>query len=257
MARELESTISEVFTGFTVTCGTHWYYSDNHVSLSNKKVYMDIPINQSVFELPTFAFDIFMKTLENKEFDKEAIVAVLRTRNRVPRYVTLNRYMRDILLQDFQYDTLVKLEVKDNGSNEPLIYYATHGMILDSQFTPIMMCSWLMERDVNEYGDYHYTFLRPIIRIDPNCYVARGNSMERFIANKLPMVALDNTIHMPGARRLANCCTVVDNWSTGADLKIEIDKCPFVLRHTETPSISTTNEKLLKLAIDYIDEVIQ
>jgi hypothetical protein len=40
-------------------------------------------------------------------------------------------------------------------------------------------------------------------------------------------------------------------------VKIEIDECPFVIRGTDVPSISVTNEDLLQLAADHIDEIIQ
>jgi hypothetical protein len=40
-------------------------------------------------------------------------------------------------------------------------------------------------------------------------------------------------------------------------VKIEIDECPFVIRGTEVPSISVTNEGLLQLAAEHIDEILQ
>jgi hypothetical protein len=40
-------------------------------------------------------------------------------------------------------------------------------------------------------------------------------------------------------------------------VKIEIDECPFVIRSTDVPSISVTNEDLLQLAADHIDEILQ
>lgn len=255
MARELNYTIGDIFRGQTTTRGVS-YWGRNTVIVDSPKVYMDIPIKKSIFEIPTFALGTFFSTLENKRFDEEAIVAVLRTINKVPRYVTLNRYMRDILIDDYDSNRLVKLEIKE-GETEPLVYYATHGMILDYQFTPVMMCSWLIERTIDYDGNFKYEFLKPIMRIDPACYLSRGNSMERFIVNKLPIVALDSTIYQPYRRNVPSCFVNRQYSDVEADLRIEIDKCPFVLKQSDVPSISTTNEKLLQIAIDHIDEIIQ
>ena len=39
-------------------------------------------------------------------------------------------------------------------------------------------------------------------------------------------------------------------------VKVEIEDCPFTIRAAATPSISTTNQQLLQVAIDHINEIL-
>lgn len=257
MPIDLVDTITEIFDGYnTRTNGVKWYYGAPP-SEGAKKVYMDIPIDKELFEVPTFAFNTFINVLKDRRFDDNAIVAVLKTMNKTPRYVTLSRYMKDILLEDFINDRLVKLQEK-KGTNEFVTYYATHGAIFREDFSPIMMCSWQIKRFKDDNGTYKYDFLRPIMRIDPTCYVSKNDPIERFIANKLPVEAFSSIIYNPSYRvSLPECVIYRDRSQTSVSLKVEIDKCPFVLKHADAPSISTTNESLLQIVMDHIDEFIQ
>lgn len=258
MPRDLVDTITEIFnfnSYNTRTNGVKRYYGAPPPE-ETKRVYMDIPIDKELFEVPTFAFNTFINVLKDRRFEDNAIVAVLKTLNKTPRYVTLSRYMKDILLEDFISDRLVKLQEK-KSTNEFVTYYATHGAIFREDFSPIMMCSWQIKRFKDNNGNYKYDFLRPIMRIDPACYVSKSDPIERFIANKLPVEAFSSIIYNPYRVSLPECFTQIDKSQLSVSLKVEIDRCPFVLKHADVPSISTTNESLLQVVIDHINEFIQ
>lgn len=47
--------------------------------------------------------------------------------------------------------------------------------------------------------------------------------------------------------------------SSNCDTKVKvlIEKIPFIIKETDVPSISTTNEELLGTALNYIDEIVE
>ena len=237
----IETAVENIYTvNWSTTRGLNWGTYEN-----KQKLYMEIPINKEQFELPALAFFAFKN---NNVSNKDAIVVNLRTQDRTPYYVTINRYMCDVLLQDFKNTELIKLRVKQSD-NSFYDYYGTYGAVFDRNFKPIMMCSWVIEKIHDNEENPLYRFVRPILRIAPFCFIDKADSMQRFIANKMPALVLANP--MRG-------CVRGNKFETCPRMPVQvvIEECPFVLKRASTPSFSTTNEELLKSVINHIDEVI-
>ena len=254
MARDLEQAIESAFRGMnTYTRGCQYWYGDRPIPVSTKK-YMEIPIEEDIFELPVFALSDFNElTRDNKDLSTEAITAMLFSLNKEPRYKSLDRYMRDIILEQFTHSRLVKCEVKQG--TETILYYGTHGAVFDKYFKPMMMCLWQMKRKWINEETRKYHFIKPILRIDPECYIRQWDPMQRWIAKKAASAALSETIYRPYRRDLTDAFEETP-YDSQAELTVEIGKSPFKIRTADIPSISTTNESLLQLAIDHIDEVV-
>ena len=254
MARDLETAIERVFRGdSTYTSGCRYWYV-NRTETSGSKKYLEIPINEDVFEVPVFALEAFVNlTADNRDLSTSAVTAMLYTLNREPRYKSLDRYMRDIILEQFTNSRLVECEVKQGTEN--ILYYATHGAVFDRCFNPMMMCSWLIEKVRLNDTTRKYRFIEPILRINPDCYISQADPMQRWIAKKAAVVGLRMHLGRPFNYDLT---TAFENASASDifDLTVEICKCPFKIKTADTPSISTTNEDLLQIAIDHIEEIV-
>lgn len=258
MPRTLEETISRLYWGDSRSqC---WGSRDG---LSNPNVrYMDIPINQEVFEIPLLALDTFVDIVRNHTDGMTSFIAVsLNAIGREPRYKTVDRFMRDVLLENYKNSRLIKLEVKQGS--DTVLYYGTQGAVFDKEFNPIMICSYQIQRlertvEVNagepDMIEYQYKLLRPILRVDPQIYLHKENPLEKFIVNKMVNGCLEDTFYPPSGYTL--CRNFIRN-NESLPVKVIIDTCPFQLHQADTPSISTTNQKLLQVAIDHIDELIQ
>ena len=248
----LSSTVSRIFdSSSTTTRGTDFYHG--HDSIDGKRVYLEIPINKPSFELPCFVYNSFNMLISVGDRDKDALVVALQTMHRTPRYVTMNRYLQDLLVEDYQTDKLVELKVKVND-NLIKTYYITQGAIFTEDYTPIMLCTWQVERIPSDDGKDKFKFTKPVVRIRPDVYVEKTDAMQKFIATKLPILALERMMYYP-----AHHCDDIITSQRLRDLtaaRVVIDEIPFVLKRTDVPSISTTREKLLKCAIDHIDEII-
>lgn len=266
-SRDLSGTIRMMFRNNSYeSCWSSHRRRSRIVSDENDNIrYMEIPICQEVFEIPIFAFEAFLKAVkEGKDTQSNAIAVMLNTIGKEPRYKTLDRYMRDVLLEGYRDSRLVKLEVKQGNDN--LMYYGTMGAVFDKDFKPLAICSYQVKREVDvvtnpdeqEESITKYKFLNPILRVDPYAYLYKTTSMERFIVNKMINTCLEDGAFMPMDYDVDRHFVIPrDQAIKNYPVKIEIDECPFLIHQTDSPSISTNNQKLLQLAIDHIEELIQ
>lgn len=257
MSRDLSGTIRSMFRG--TNFNQCWSSRRSRFNSSLPVKYMEIPINEDTFLMPILALDTFFAIVEEGGDDRiDSIVVSLNTIGKVPRYKSLDRYMRDVLLETYKDSRLVELKVKDCEDTE-IPYYATNGAIFDKDLKPLMICSYLIERfqeNTVNAGEpdtpvTKYRVVKPVVWVDYTPVMAKSNPMEKFIANKMISTCLDGLYSL--ARN--HSYRIVDIGDKKA--RIEIDSCPFNIITTDIPSISTTNQKLLQIAKDHIEELTQ
>lgn len=215
-------------------------------------IFLDIPLSSKYIEVPVFAMDRFTglkkETLIEHE-DSITLSAYLQPSNLKSSYKSLERGLQDLLPKSFT-GYLYNCPVTQAG--ETKVYFVTHGMILDPTMKPLMMATWQLEK-ISEV----WACKRPLLRLDSGCFTNIPGAMEKIIIKKiLPLVLM----------RPVNSYNSVENnsWyrpriiSSSFSIKVEIESAidmPFKFFKTESPSISTTNESLLQLALEHIDEL--
>lgn len=259
MARDLSTTIQSTFSGYSYT---RRHYNSFNRAFSNLRRMMEIPIKGDTVEIPTFALEKF-KELVAREDDRttDAFVVSLYSAITYDRYKTVDRFMRDVLQEDLSSHLL---ELKVGTDDNPIFYYGTHGAVFDKDFNPIMMLSWILKREdmLDEEGktvSRHYIDAQPVLRISPEVYLRKADTMQRWIVNKVTNTCLEYSITNPFNDLFL---TGFINYSGSpltrtVDVKVEICESPFKPKDADTPSVSTSNKDLLQLAIDHIDEVMQ
>lgn len=248
MARTLLSSVRDLFNGGTA------YGSGYNVNTEDSIVvkYMEIPLHGDVFEVPILALIAFEDSLDRLTgASPDAMVIKLNTDHRVSIYKSLERNMRDILIDPFVEHRLIPIKVPEG--DRTIIYYGTQGAIFKEDLTPMMLCSYLIER-VAVDGGVKYKILKPVLRITPTVYMHRTLPMEKFIINKMLPACLEDVVELPYNNLFSRGLFLPFDRSREI-VKVEIDTFPFVVRQSDTPSISTTNQQLLQLAIDHIDEL--
>lgn len=247
--RNLDSIIDIIFSDNT---RYNHYNSSNFLKTVTERVYMEIPINSKIFELPALALTAFKKMLkDNKPCD--VLVASLYSYGKTSTYRSLDGIMRDVLSTDF-CNSLWKIVVP--GS--PNIYYGTQGAVFNKNFQPLMMMSWIIEKHAVDNDMVKYSYNRPLLRIDPNPCVDKEDPLQRYLCGKLMTTSLGNRISYPYTYRNTDYFIPKEqNKEFNPHVKVEIDKCPFLIRKTDTPSISATNENLLKIAEQHMEELLQ
>ena len=226
-----------------------YYNRNNSDTPITVKKYMEIPIGSDVFELPLFAFEDFKKMHQNKKMG-DVMVASLYSCGQTSEYKSLDSIMKDVLSTYFDRH-LCRVQI----SNSPNTYYATFGAVFDENLTPLMMLSWIMERGVSEEGVTKYRYKKPLLRLNPYPCLNKEDALQKFICGRWMTTTLGTRVYTPDRYGCRNF--IEPGCYSFEHVKIEIDECPFVIKSTDVPSISVTNENLLQLAADHIDEILQ
>lgn len=232
------------------------FHSPNN-GQEDKTSYMIIPISKDSFELPVFSLFAFTSNIAMQGDNPiDAIVVNLKDAENKTTYAAIEAKIRDALTVNYQTSGLMTIATGDPTNP---CYYGTHGLILDKDFMPMMMMSWIVRKihGKNDDGDYvEFKFDRPILRIDPRVIINKSNGVERYIANKIMPTALSfSNIYRPTMRH--NAFFGADDFRRNIPVKVEIDRTPFIIRKPSVPSISTTNQELIGIALNNMDEVVQ
>lgn len=249
--RDLKTAISYCFE-----CVAADNYSiSRSISFTDKSSYMLIPVTGDNIEIPTMAI-YSLPTLENKILQKEpidALVVNLNNNGGYSSFKSVSASIRDAFTVLYKNAHLRKLVTVGDPEKT---YYGTYGAIFDENFEPIVMLSWELKkiyRD-DDQDSFRYKFIRPILRVAPEVFINKSNTVERFIINQIIPTALSVTyLSSPIFHR----SMVYESNSGNCKVKVLIEKIPFIIRETDVPSISTTNEELLGTALNYIDEIVE
>lgn len=250
--RDLETAISYCFEDSDPSN----YSLNRGISFTSKSSYMLIPVTGDNIEIPTMAM-YSLPTLENKILQKEpidALVVNLNNNGGYSSFKSVSASIRDAFTVLYKNAHLRKLVTVGDPEKT---YYGTYGAIFDENFKPVAMLSWELKKIYRDNGQdsFKYKFIRPILRVAPEVFINKSNTVERFIINKLIPTTLSLThIYSPIYRRKIYD---TNNGDCNLKAKVLVEDCPFVIKETDVPSISTTNEELLGTVLNYIDEVIE
>lgn len=231
------------------------YSISRSISFTDKSSYMLIPVTGDNIEIPTMAM-FSLPTLENKILQKEpidALVVNLNNNGGYSSFKSVSASIRDAFAVLYKNAHLRKLVTVGDPEKT---YYGTYGAIFDENFKPIVMLSWELKkiyRD-DEQDPFRYKFISPILRVAPEVFINKSNTVERFIINQILPTALSITyLSYPIFHR----SMIYESNSGNCKVKVLIEKIPFIIKETDVPSISTTNEELLGTALNYIDEIVE
>lgn len=231
------------------------YSISRSISFTDKSSYMLIPVTGDNIEIPTMAM-YSLPTLENKILQKEpidALVVNLNNNGGYSSFKSVSASIRDAFTVLYKNAHLRKLATVGDPEKT---YYGTYGAIFDENFKPIVMLSWKLKKIYkdDEQDPFRYKFISPILRVAPEVFINKSNTVERFIINQIIPTALSITyLSSPIFHR----SMIYESNSGNCKVKVLIEKIPFIIKETDVPSISTTNEELLGTALNYIDEIVE
>ncbi len=248
--RDLSYVIDNCYTNPTCTSRGYGHRLDG-----SKTSFMVIPITGEIIEVPVFACDILRGSYKS-EFQNgniDSIVVELGCQTFTSAYKSLDACIRDVLYTSCKPKDLVKFNIEDRDNP---YYFGTKGAIFDRNLKPLMLMTWQIQRTIKKYDSgkelWEFRFLKPVLRIDPEIFVSKKNVVERYIANKITTKTLSLKI-----RNSFTLSSISDYPLQTVSPKVIIDTCPFPLKEIDKPSISTSNEKLIKLALSNLEEMAE
>lgn len=223
--------------------------------VNDKPKYMVIPIDKERFEIPAFALYALDKAYPSQNVTFEEIVVKLNYVGVNSYYKTMDAAIRDALVHAYSSTRLHRLP---RTGDPERTYYVTQGGIFDNDFNPVMLLTWELEKVPNTTSlrGFDYMFRKPILRVIPKVIINKSNALERYIVNKiLPNVLNIYSISKPYMS--LPFFTANNNITTDFKPKVVIEKIPFEIKKADVPSVSTTNETLMKVALDNLEELVQ
>lgn len=242
----LLSIIRDCFTYTTGIYNTSYYnlrYLDNIYQ-------MNIPIYNNVIDVPVFATGAFIEALKQRENNKiDSIIVTLDTYTTTSAYKSLDAIIKGVFSMHYNNYKLIKFFTPGNPERT---YYGIRGAIFDSNLKPVIIFSWRLTAITDNLSKYKC--LKPILWVSPTIFTQKDDSLMRYIINKI----IPTTLNLRNLYGLSTHTALYSFESSGSACTpdIEIGNFPFVLEKPDVPSVSTTNEKLLKVALDNIDEVV-
>lgn len=248
--RDLKSTLSWCFQ----CLGADFWGPTSTLRYTDKSSYMVIPISSENIEIPIMALSL--STIESQiraQGDIDAIVVNLDSIGGYTMYKSASAAIRNVF--STLYRNMHLMRIMSVGDPEKT-YYGTYGAIFDENFKPVVMLSWEMKKifQDNENTPIKFKFIRPILRVAPEVLINKSNVIERFIINQIIPTSLTlNYISSPSTFGT----TIYEENDRDEKVKVIIEDIPFVVKEADVPSVSTTNEELLDIASNYIDEVVE
>lgn len=213
--------------------GSSGYYADRvmgHEAGING--YLKFPCNTETFEVPIAALrDI------GQFFNYDLITMNLRFVGWKSTYASVDSIVRDVLYGTTE-NCLVKMSVPNSK-----IYYGACGLILDGEtLNPVMMMSWIVRKCIFQTG---LDYIKPVMRIDPCCFIDKEDAVQRYIINKLNTTVLNTELRT----------TPLGDIVAGIKPQVIIEKSPFKFKRVTEPTINTTSRELAQVALDYLDDI--
>lgn len=246
--RDLKCIIQRCFEGYLQNS----VYSNADTTIRNFQ-YMNVPIFKDVFELPVFMIGKLSNcNLPVTSDEVDSFTARLNYIGTESNFKTLSSKMRAILINVFNRARLVKIPLDTQGEN---YYYGTCGAIFNKNLMPVMIMSWRIEKVQQDNPDkpFVYKFTQPILRVSPSVFTVKADSLTRYIINQIIPNALRNRYDAPNI--YSN--PLFPSTYKSFDIKVDIGEFPFTLQKVNAPSVSTTNEELLNVALANIDEIVE
>ena len=226
---------------------------ESNLSLDSNNVFkksLIVDLDNDEIEIPVIARTYFEKCIaDNLKYStiieiKRIILPLYNNAADITKK-TFNSIINQIFTQ-VNYNSRLQKVITSKGD----IYYGGRGIILDKDFTPLLLCT-LAIRKASINGIDKMVFYRPICHISPKVFLEHNNIMSKGIINKIIPYYVSNNIEF----------SVYDNAFTknldNKKVKVVVDNFDkfFIEPVKPTPS-STINDILNQCLIDNIDDIM-
>lgn len=199
-------------------------------------------------EVPFFLLPHFVNFCINKLYDDgfQNIAVPLIVNKQLPSFKTLDPNIKDCFSKRFYVHGLCRL------TNSPNITYAAPAVIFDSDFNVLCTLSLKFKyKKTGDYGNKIFTIEKCLFRVSPKVYLDKKDKVCRYICNQLIPSFMDSN----HGYYYNNSNDVIEVFNSLDKVAILIEDIPFNIVKASVPSISTTNEEIMKTVADNIEEI--
>ena len=139
-------------------------------------------------------------------------------------------------------------------SSKGEVYYGGKGIIFDSEYNPLLLCTLRAEKKLSNIGSFRWYYRRPIIYVNPIVFMEPSKLINKGIIKKIIPYYSNNALLFPSIiSGYVNVNTVKSN--RAAVIIDDMDK--FFVKPTVPKPQSCTMESLNQCLVDNIEDVLQ
>lgn len=139
-------------------------------------------------------------------------------------------------------------------SSKGEVYYGGKGIIFDSEYNSLLLCTLRAEKKLSNTGSFHWCYCRPIIYVNPIVFMEPSKLINKGIIKKVIPYYSNNALLFPSIiSGYVNINTVKSN--RAAVIIDDMDK--FFVKPTVPKPQSCTMESLNQCLVDNIEDVLQ
>lgn len=218
----LETTLYDVFS----RSGHNISYRTGSSTRDIYSKYIQIDLDRDVFEIPVFLYKYLSENCTAEH--TSSMCAFLYSDKRARDFATAPPIISDFINSSFTEDRLLKVDIPEKN----LLYYGTCGALFDKHFNPLFICSWKVKKQ-----DGFYVRVKPVVRYSRSIFTDKPDFITSPFKNRIFNFFLkDNDMW--------HCLGCPEN------ISVIIDDFPWSFHAVDTPSVSDTQDSLIKAALD-------
>jgi len=223
---------------------------------------MVIDVSQPVFEVPLFVMPMFCPRMQDLFDNNFTVVVPLIHSLRSPSYKSVPCAIAKEVFSCSHYDSDKLWRIKLPAPNEEVVYYGSRGVVFNESLKPMAICSWRMSKTDVASPDspvkHIVSIERPVLRISPECYLAKADPVQSFINNKMLKTLLADPVRAPWSYSFHGqpSCEVL-HCGDMFRVRVIIEDWPYPIESPSPPSVSVTQQDLVDTVLDNIDDLDQ
>lgn len=229
---------------------------NSFITLTNSTIYdkfLSVDISESQIEVPIFCREVVEASIYNKlQYPNinnfSAIKEII-----VPLYcntMVQNKRTADSIIKEFFTRTNFGSRLQKVVTNKGEIYYGGKGIILDKDFTPLLIATLIGEKEIVD-GNTVFIYNRGTIHVNPKVFLDTSGLISKSILKKVIPLYVSKTI------RINTNSGFRSNLPISYTPQILIDDVSGWIKKVKLPTPSNcSNDILNQLLIDNIDDVL-
>lgn len=218
----------------------------------NKSIIIDIDRDKDELEIPVIA-RVSYENIISEEIYSPASKKIEKVI--LPLYencIEQNKRTFDSIIKQVFTNVDYNMRLQKIVTNKGEVYYGGKGIILDSDYTPLLLCT-LLARRYNIGEEIHISYCRPVCHVNPKVFIDTDEMINKGIIKKLIPFYTTNAMFFSTYGYRFSC-----NNPDSRKVKVIVDEFDNFFIEPVKPSPSLcTNDTLNNCLVNNIDDILR
>lgn len=162
----------------------------------------------------------------------------------------------DSFIRQFFVTTNYSRRLQKITSNKGEVYYGGKGLIFDSRYNPLIMCTLKARKQVQESGTFRMAYFKPVIYVNPIVFTESNKLINKGIIKKIIPYYTGIGISFPNTRYSLFCIDSENNQESRKAMVIIDNPNRFFIKPTMPKPQSCNTESLNECLVNNVDDIL-